>query len=128
MAKSVSKEVAEKYIDGYFKKEYPISESAQPTFWEAVKELVANINADVSNLIDEDESYCVPKGEYSWWHISRYGEGISTVTDFAKRIAQQIIESESKPVSPVEVFLMERRIEALEESMGYMEMRHAKYR
>ena len=128
MAKPVSKEVAEKYIDGYFKKKYPIRESAQPTFWDAVKELVVNINADVSELINEDKSYCVPSDEYSSGHISRYGKGIKTVTDFAKTIAQQIIESESKPVSPAEVFLMERRIESLEERMGYAEMRHKKYR
>ena len=47
MAKYVSKEVAEKYIDGYFKRKYPINESDQPNFWDAVKELVTNINADV---------------------------------------------------------------------------------
>ena len=128
MSKAVSKEVAEKYIDGYFKKEYPILESAQPTFWDAVKELVVNINADVSGLINEEEAFCVLDGKYSSSHISRYGEGIRTVTDFAKKIAQQIIESESKPVSPSEVFLMKRRIESLEERMGYAEMRYKKYR
>ncbi len=110
MTKPVSKEVAEKYIDGYFKRKYPIREFAQPTFWDAVKELVANINADVSKLIDEDKPFCVPTDEYSSGHISRYGKDIRTVTDFAKRIAQQIIESESKPVSPAEVFLMKKRI------------------
>lgn len=118
MAKYVSKEVAEKYIDGYFKKKYPINESDQPNFWDAVKELVTNINADVSTLIDENNSLCVPVGEYSLVHISQYGKDIRTVTDFAKRIAQQIIESESRPVSPAEVFLMEKRIEALEESIS----------
>lgn len=128
MSKAVAKEVAEKYIDGYFKKEYPILESAQPTFWDAVKELVVNINADVSGFINEENAFCAPDGKYSLGHISRYGEGIRTVTDFAKKIAQQIIDSESKPVRPAEVFLMERRIESLEERMGYAEMRHKKYR
>ena len=126
MEKLVSKEVAEKYIDGYFKSKYPIRESIQPTFWDAVKELVVNINADVSLLINEDFPYCVPSGEKSSMHISRYGKNIKNVTDFAKRIAQQIIESESKPVTPAEVFLMEKRIEALQESMNYVDMMHKK--
>ena len=126
MEKLVSKEVAEKYIDGYFKSKYPIRESIQPTFWDAVKELAVNINADVSLLIHEDSPFCVPSDENSSTHISWYGENIRNVTDFAKRIAQQIIESESKPVTPAEVFLMEKRIEALEESMNYLDMMHKK--
>ena len=126
MEKLVSKEVAEKYIDGYFKSKYPIRESIQPTFWDAVKELVVNINANVSSLINEDSPYCIPSGKRGSMHISRYGKDIRNVADFAKRIAQQIIESESKPVTPVEFFLMEKRIEALEESMNYVDMMHKK--
>lgn len=128
MEKLVSKEVAEKYIDGYFKSKYPIRESIQPTFWDAVKELAVNINADVSSLINEDSPYCVPSDENSSTHISWYGENIRNVTDFAKMIAQQIIESESKSVTPVEVFLMEKRIEALEKRMNYMNMMHLRFR
>ena len=128
MEKLISKEVAEKYIDGYFKSKYPIRESIQPTFWDAVKELAVNINADVSSLINEDSPYCVPSDENSSTHISWYGENIRNVTDFAKMIAQQIIESESKSVTPVEVFLMEKRIEALEKRMNYMNMMHLRFR
>ena len=128
MEKLVSKEVAEKYIDGYFKSKYPIRESIQPTFWDAVKELAVNINADVSLLINEDSPFCVPSDENSSTHISWYGENIRNVTDFAKMIAQQIIESESKSVTPVEVFLMEKRIEALEKRMNYMNMMHLRFR
>ena len=126
MDKSVSKEVAEKYINGYFKSKYPIRESIQPTFWDAVKELVVNINADVSLLIDEDKPFCIPSSTRGSMHICKYGKDIKTVTDFAKKIAQQIIDSESKAVTPVDFFLMERRIEALEESMDYMDMMHRK--
>ena len=128
MEELVSKEVAEKYIDGYFKSKYPIRESIQPTFWDAVKELAVNINADVSSLINEDSPYCVPSDENSSTHISWYGENIRNVTDFAKMIAQQIIESESKSVTPVEVFLMEKRIEALEKRMNYLNMMHLRFR
>ena len=128
MERLVSKEVAEKYIDGYFKSKYPIRESIQPTFWDAVKELAVNINADVSLLINEDSPFCVPSDENSSTHISWYGENIRNVTDFAKMIAQQIIESESKSVTPVEVFLMEKRIEALEKRMNYMNMMHLRFR
>lgn len=126
MGKIISKEVAEKYIDGYFKSKYPIFEPIQPTFWDAVKELVVNINADVSLLINEGSPYCVPYGKQSLKHISWYLKNIRNVTDFAKWIAQQIIESESKPVTPAEVFLMEKRIEALEKSMNYLDMMHKK--
>ena len=108
MEKHVSEAVAEMYIKEYFKNEYRISEEMQPNFWEAVKKLAVDINADVTNLIDEENSFCVPERRNIFRHIS-------------------IIDSENKTVNPVEVFLLEKRIEALERKVHYIELGHARF-
>lgn len=128
MKKHVSEAVAEMYIKEYFKNEYRISEDMQPNFWEAVKKLAVDINTDVTNLIDEENSFCVPEGRRNIFrHISIYDANIKTVTDLAKKIAKKIIDSENKTVNPVEVFLLEKRIEALERKVHYIELGHARF-
>lgn len=126
MGNSVSAEVADKYINGYFKKKYTVDVSRQPRFWEAVRELSANINADVSSLIDEKADYCIMSvGDYS--SVKYLGLGVTTVTEFAKKIAAEIIEEENKTIQPVEVFLLTKRLEEIEITVSYLNARMAIY-
>lgn len=118
---NVSKEVAKKYIDGYFKEKYPICEATQPNFWEAVEILASDIEADVSALINEKKQYCVPYDDYSSKHVSFWGSDINTVTDLAKKIAAEIIKSESTATRAVDYFLLQKDVEALNERVARME-------
>ena len=49
----ITKDTAEKYINGGFYQKYPISKKVQPHFWEAVILLCEDMNADVSSLDDQ---------------------------------------------------------------------------
>ena len=111
----VTVEVAERYIDVYYRARYPIDEEKQPLFWEAVKLLAVDIEADVSKYIDENENYCVKTTSDNFFHISNLEPGIRSTVELAKKIANEIREVESKPVSPADVFFLSKRVELLED-------------
>lgn len=133
--KPIPREVAEKYIEQYFKKRWLVKDSVrkllrvneklQPNFWEAVILLCEDINTDVSGLEDTSSDY---KGfflltrykdeEFSIGNAAQEGyfdDSIETFSDLAKYIALQIIEAESRPADStnLRLFLLERRVEEL---------------
>lgn len=120
MIKSVPKEVSEKYIEGYFKKKYPIDESKQPFFWEAVKKLCEDASADVSELINEKETICIQR-KNSCYSVTKI-TGMNSVTDLAKKISCEIINSYSRHESlgSAYCFILEKRIKQLEREVNYL--------
>ena len=120
MANPVPVEVTEMYIDVYYHAKYPVDEEKQPLFWEAVKLLAIDIEADVSKYIDDNENYCIKASPDAYYHIGYLGQGIKSITDLARKIATEIREVESKQVSPSEVFFLTKRVEALEEMVMHV--------
>lgn len=128
---SVPKETAEKYIDLRFKSYYTIDEKLQPHFWDAVVVLCEDIDADVSKLIDEEKTYCLPYydrdanwGRGGWIHldVSELEGNFSTATSLAKHIANLIIEEEKKgPVSRAEFYAYQKKVEYLLEKANYVD-------
>lgn len=119
MANNIPASVVEKYIDGYFKIKYPVSEKKQPHFWDAVKKLSEDINADVSSLINDEDPFCIGESSKTFIHIGRNDKTIKTVTDLAKKIASEIITEESKTAFQFDLFILTKKIKALEEQIKY---------
>lgn len=115
MTKNIPDEVINKYFD-YFKIMYRVAESKQPDFWKAVKILCNDINADISSLIDEEKEFCAST-KMGYRHVSCLDQNAKTVTDLARIIAKKIIEEESKEVRPVDLFLLNKRMENLERKL-----------
>lgn len=116
MIKKISEEVINLYFEDYFKKEYHVAESRQPKFWKAVKVLCNDINADVSSLIDEEKDFCIST-KMGYRHVTCLDQNAKTVTDLARIIAKKINEVESKEVRPVDLFLLNKRMENLERKL-----------
>ena len=115
MTKNISDEIIDRYFD-YFKIMYRVAESKQPNFWKAVKILCNDINADISSLIDEEKDFCVST-KMGYRHVSYLDQNVNTVTDLAKIIAKKIIEEESKEVRPVDLFLLNKKMEDIERKL-----------
>ena len=116
MTKNISDEIIDRYFD-YFKIMYRVAESKQPNFWKAVKILCNDINADVSSLIDEEKDFCAST-KMGYRHVSYLDQSVNTVTDLAKIIAKKIIEEESKEVRPVDLFLLNKKMEDIERKLS----------
>ena len=108
----MTKEIAQKYIDEYFSKKYRIVESKQPHFWDAVIILCSNLDSDISQLIIENNCYCI-YGDSRLIHYSDVDENAESVYDMALNIAKTIRESEQRIFSNVDFFLMKKEIESL---------------
>lgn len=121
----VSPNVAEKYISEYFSKKYQISKKRQPKFWEAVIMLCQDINSDVSSLIDDNQEFCCIAG-LGFQHYScidtKEATFANSVVDLAKRIANQIIRSESANVSSVEFFVLQKKVEEIGKSIKRIDL------
>ena len=116
----IDKDAAMKYINGYFKKKYPISTQIQPHFWEAVALLCEDMDADVSSLIDETNLWCYCKGGgYSILNQS-LNLNVTTLNELAHKIASEIIEVDSIPIERVDVFLLQKKVEFLSEKILYL--------
>lgn len=117
MYESVPRDVAQGYINRYFKKIYPINEKMQPNFWEAVMVLCENKDADISLFINEDNERCIIVGtrdmHYVYGNISSVVKDVKNLSDLAKKIADQIIKRESTPVSPLEFFILQKQVERM---------------
>jgi len=108
----MTKEVIQKYIDGYFSKKCRIVKSKQPHFWEAVIMLCSNPDADISHLIIEGNNYCIDGGS-RLIHYSDVDENAESVSGMAVNIAKIIRESEQRNFSNVDIFFMQKDIESL---------------
>lgn len=126
MEKTIPAEVVDKYINGYFKHKYHIDIGRQPHFWDAVRVLSANINADVSRIIDENADYCLID-VFGYYSVKYVESDVTTVTDLAKKIATEIIEEENKTILPVDVFLLSKKLEEIEKDVNYLRARNAIY-
>ena len=123
----VTVEVAERYIDVYYRARYPIDEEKQPLFWEAVKLLSVDLQTDISEYIDENENYCVKIDSEHDYYIGNLGAGVRSIMDLARKIANEIREAESKPVSSSEFFFLTKRVEALENLVSHLGGKNAGY-
>ena len=85
----IKTDIIDMYIQIY-KKDYPINEETQPRFWEAVKVLAKNPNADVRKLINEEEPYIIRNGKNSYVHVSRWNSRFKKVEDVVREIASEI--------------------------------------
>lgn len=130
MYESVPREVAQGYINGYFKKKYRINEKMQPNFWEAVMVLCENKDADISSLIDEDNERCIIVGSrdmhYVYGYISSVEKDVKNLSDFAKKIADQIIKRESTPISSLEFFILQKQVESMSRELLNVQARQPK--
>lgn len=120
MSESIKESVVDRYINEYYKEKINIDREEQPNFWEAVKKLCLDPNADVTNLIisNENSEYCLYSYDYSnhkySYHISKAVKGAKNVLEAAKIIATEIINNENRKDVNVSLFLLEKRIEELE--------------
>ena len=123
MAKIISEESFCKYIEGYYKKKYRIDKSKQPHFWDAVWELVKDINADISSLIDDNFAYCV-KDLVGYKNVMSLDKDIKNVSELAKKIAREIIKEEEKEYDPVDIFLLTKKIEYIENKVNSLDLHY----
>jgi len=123
----VTVEVAERYIDVYYRARYPIDEEKQPLFWEAVKLLTVDLQTDISEYINENENYCIKTDSEHSYYIGNLGSGVRSIMDLARKIATEIREAESKPVSSSEFFFLTKRVEALENLVLHLGGKNASY-
>ena len=123
----VTVKVAERYIDVYYRARYPIDEEKQPLFWEAVKLLTVDLQTDISEYINENENYCIKTDSEHAYYIGNLGAGVRSIMDLARKIANEIREAESKPVSSSEFFFLTKRVEALENLVLHLGGKNASY-
>ena len=128
MSKAISREIVSRYIEEYYKKEYEIDEKRQPNFWRAVLEYAIDPNTDVSNLLmkDKDSDWCIKDG-VGFSHISIFFKDAKTCLDAVKIIANEIIESENREDANMQLFLLEKRVKRLEESVDNLRGYHTFY-
>ncbi|MBR1884510.1 MAG: hypothetical protein IJ809_06265 [Clostridia bacterium] len=128
MSKSIKESVVNRYINEYYKEVYKISKEKQPNFWEAVRKLCLDPNADVTNLIISNENYCVCTDYiYRYNHISNVVEEAENVLDAIKIISTEIINNEKRKDVNVELFLLEKRVKRLEERTDSISSHHTVY-
>ena len=115
----ILREVIEGYFKSYYKYKWRIDETIQPDFWEAVILLCNNLDADVSQLIDDSEEaqYCVGDFGTHRAHVSEIDSKIKDVKQLAKDIATSIYESETTEISKLEIFLMKKKMESMKHNM-----------
>lgn len=109
----ISRETARIYIE-LFKHEAYINDMVQPHFWQAVEARCEDQNADISNLIVDDEKKSIIR-------CNRYTpvpdlklEGVSTIFDYVDYWVKIIIEEESKGVpSRAEFYKLQREFMSL---------------
>ena len=118
----ITKDIAEKYINGYFYQKYPISKKIQPRFWEAVILLCEDMDADVSSLIDETNlwCYCARSGRFYNILNLNLNLNVTTLNELAHKIASEIIEADSIPIKNVDFFVLQQKVEYLTERVLYL--------
>ena len=118
----ITKDTAEKYINGGFYQKYPISKKVQPHFWEAVILLCEDMNADVSSLIDETNLWCYYTRSGGFCNIlnQNLNLNVTTLNELAHKIASEIIETESIPIKNVDFFVLQQKVEYLTERVLYL--------
>ena len=113
--KIISEEVISKYLDNFFKIRYDVVEGKQPNFWEAVRILCNDTEADVSHLLNEENMYCLRS---SLGIQSCYTVNMSkSVLEFALYIANSIRESEARTTTNVDLFILEEKMKKIEEKV-----------
>ena len=110
---AIERERAEQYVQ-FYKGIYLISEDVQPYFWNAVIILCQDRKANPKKIGIIDNHYCLRKGNQ---HVHIRELGYQTVFDLAKKISEEIIKNETKPVDPLEVLKMKYDIKSLKESV-----------
>ena len=118
----ITKDTAEKYINGGFYQKYPISKKVQPHFWEAVILLCEDMDADVSSLIDETNlwCYCTRSGGFCNILNQSLNLNVTTLNELAHKIASEIIETDSIPIKNVDFFVLQQKVEYLTERVLYL--------
>ena len=114
----ITKDIAEKYINGYFYQKYPISKKIQPRFWEAVILLCEDMDADVSSLIDETNLWCYCARSGRFYNILNLN--VTTLNELAHKIASEIIEADSIPIKNVDFFVLQQKVEYLTKRVLYL--------
>ena len=117
----MTKDKALKYINAFYKEHCRVSEEKQPHFWDAVAAICENPDCDKYSLgLIEENNFCI-KNDFEIFYRC---VPAPSVVSYAIQIAQEIITIDSTPVDAFDLFIINKRLEAIEKNVSYVRSRY----